>query len=302
MSSSRGASRPWQDTVVATLAATPGALGPDAGAPSWSRIGGNPMTSVWSLAIDAARFFVKVTGGPSHLMLTAEADALQAIAQTGAIRVPRVFAAGQTESAAFLVVEWLEIVDGGRDAALGRALAGLHAATAPRFGWHRDNTIGATPQANAWDDDWTAFFRDRRLVPQLKLAERNGYRGALQRAGAKLLERVPRLLQGHRPAASLLHGDLWAGNAGRLGDGTPVVYDPAAYYGDREADLAMTELFGGFGPAFYAAYGEAMPLPPGHETRRTLYNLYHVLNHLNLFGTAYLARAESMVAELLAVR
>jgi protein-ribulosamine 3-kinase len=178
----------------------------------------------------------------------------------------------------------------------------MHATTSSRFGWHRDNTIGATLQANAWDDDWAAFFRDRRLRPQLELAERNGYGGTLRRDGAALLERIPHLLGGHRPAASLLHGDLWAGNAGRLRDGTPVIYDPAAYYGDREADLAMTELFGGFGSAFYATYNEAMPLPDSYEKRRTLYNLYHVLNHLNLFGTSYLGRAEAMIAELLAYR
>ncbi len=207
-----------------------------------------------------------------------------------------------SEGAEFLALEWLEIVDGGRDASLGRALARMHAATAPRFGWHRDNTIGMTPQVNGWSDDWAGFFRDRRLRPQLELAERNGYRGALGRDGVELLERVPRLLEDHRPAASLLHGDLWAGNAGRLRDGSPVVYDPATYYGDREADLAMTELFGGFGPAFHAAYAEAMPIPEGYPTRRTLYNLYHVLNHLNLFGAAYLARAEAMIAELLAYR
>lgn len=171
---------------------------------------------------------------------------LRAIAQTGAIRVPQVFASGAAEGAAFLALEWLDIIDGGRDASLGRALAGMHATTSSRFGWHRDNTIGATPQANAWSDDWAAFFRDRRLRPQLELAERNGHRGTLRRDDPKLLD--------------------------------------------------------GFGSAFYATYTTAMPLPAGHEIRRTLYNLYHVLNHLNLFGSAYLSRAEIMVAQLLAVR
>jgi protein-ribulosamine 3-kinase len=292
----------WQETLVATLNATPGAVDANAGSPAWSRIGGNPPTSLWSLSLGSARFFVKLSGDANHFGLAAEAEALGAIAQTGAIRVPQVFAIGRHEGAEFLALEWLEIVDGGRDASLGRALARMHAATAPRFGWHRDNTIGMAPQVNGWSDDWAVFFRDRRLRPQLELAERNGYRGALGRDGVELLERVPRLLEDHRPAASLLHGDLWAGNAGRLRDGSPVVYDPATYFGDREADLAMTELFGGFGPSFHAAYAEAMPMPEGYPTRRTLYNLYHVLNHLNLFGTAYLGRAEAMIAELLAYR
>lgn len=302
MSRRDGADQRWQDGLVATLNAAPAAVDTDSGSPVWSRIGGNAVTSVWSLAFGSARFFVKVTDHATHFMLTAEADALLAIAQTGAIRVPRVIASGEAESVAFLVLEWLDIVDDGRDGSLGRALARLHGATSSRFGWHRDNTIGATPQANAWSDDWAAFFRDRRLRPQLELAERNGYRGILRRDGAALLERIPQLLDDHRPTASLLHGDLWAGNAGRMQDRTPVIYDPATYYGDRETDLAMTELFGGFGSTFYAAYAEALPLPAGYATRRTLYNLYHVLNHLNLFGDAYRPRAETMLAELLAVR
>jgi fructosamine-3-kinase len=137
-------------------------------------------------------------------------------------------------------------------------------------------------------------------VPQLALAARNGYGGKLQRAGEKLAGVIPALLEGPKPAPSLLHGDLWAGNAAVLEDGSPVLFDPAAYYGDREADLAMTELFGGFQPEFYAQYTEAAPLRPGYGTRRTLYNLYHVLNHLNLFGDAYRPQAEAMIGELLA--
>ena len=171
---------------------------------------------------------------------------------------------------------------------------------APRFGWPRDNTIGTTPQVNAWGDDWAEFFRDRRIAPQLALAARNGHGGALQRDGERLLAAIPALLAGHAPAPSLLHGDLWSGNAACLATGEPVIFDPAVYYGDREADLAMTELFGGFGADFYAAYRDAWPLPDGYERRRTLYNLYHVLNHLNLFGGGYGAQAETMIARLLA--
>ncbi|MDH4181485.1 MAG: fructosamine kinase family protein [Betaproteobacteria bacterium] len=291
----------WQDALVATLRATPGACGGEAGVPAWSRIGGNALSSVWSLAIGASRCFVKVADNANGDVLAAEVDALRAIAQTHSVRVPQVVAGGQAQGVAFLVLEWLNIVEGGRDAALGRALALLHAHTAPRFGWHRDNTIGTTPQRNDWHDEWAAFFRDMRLAPQFELAGRNGHGGRLAKAGERLLAKVDALLRDHAPAASLLHGDLWAGNAGRLADGTPVVFDPSTYHGDREADLAMTELFGGFAPEFYAAYAEAAPLPPGHETRRTLYNLYHVLNHLNLFGAAYLERAEGMTAELTAV-
>jgi protein-ribulosamine 3-kinase len=290
----------WQEPLLATLRATAGIALSASRKPAWTRIGGSALSSVWSLSVPPARFFVKVANQAHADMLTAEVEALAAIAQTGAVRVPAVYATGEAEQAVFLVLEWLDIVDGGRGAALGAALARLHQTTSSRFGWHRDNRIGTTPQANAWSDGWAEFFRDRRLAPQLALAARNGFGGALQQQGQRLLLAVPSLLDGHRPRPSLLHGDLWAGNAGRLEDATPVVFDPASYFGDREADLAMTELFGGFTRAFYDAYGEAAPLPPGHPVRQTLYNLYHVLNHLNLFGASYLARAEAMIAELLA--
>lgn len=290
----------WQDLLLATLRATPGVALSSARRPAWTRIGGNALSSVWSLVLPPARFFVKVATQAHADVLAAEAEALAAIRETATLRVPSVYARGEAQGAAFLVLEWLDIVDGGRGAALGTALAALHETTAPRFGWHRDNTIGTTPQANAWSDDWAEFFRDRRLAPQLALAAQNGFGGALQRGGQRLLLAVPELLNGHRPKPSLLHGDLWAGNAGRLEDATPVVFDPASYFGDREADVAMSELFGGFSGAFYSAYDEAAPLPPGYPVRRTLYNLYHVLNHLNLFGASYLGRAEAMIAELLA--
>ena len=292
--------QPWQDALAATLDATPGAPAGHARRAAWTRIGGNALSSVWSLSMPPSRFFVKIAGPANADMLAAEAEGLRAIAATDAVRVPIVYASGSAEGVVFLALEWLDIVDGGRGAALGAALAKLHASTAPRFGWHRDNAIGTTPQANGWSDDWAAFFRDRRLAPQLALAASNGHGATLQQAGERLLDRVPELLRGHAPKASLLHGDLWAGNAARLEDATPVVFDPAAYYGDREADLAMTELFGGFNAAFYDAYAEAAPLPAGYPRRRTLYNLYHVLNHLNLFGATYLARAEAMIDELLA--
>jgi fructosamine-3-kinase len=201
-----------------------------------------------------------------------------------------------------LALEWLDLhaLDARAGAALGAALAGLHRAPAgERFGWHVDNYIGATPQPNAWCASWPEFFRERRLRPQLELAAEQGYGGALQREGERLLARVESLLDGHAPAPSLLHGDLWGGNAAALADGTPVIFDPAVYVGDREADLAMTELFGGFPASFHAAYREAWPLADGHALRRELYNLYHLLNHLNLFGTGYLHRCERVLAGLL---
>ena len=161
-------------------------------------------------------------------------------------------------------------------------LAKLHRTTGPRFGWHRDNWIGATPQKNDWRDDWATFFHECRVQPQLALARKNGFSIPFSKRN---------FLEGHNPLPSLLHGDLWSGNAGFIDEG-PVIFDPAVYYGDREADLAMTELFGGFPARFYDAYNEAFPLPAGYETRKHFYNLYHLLNHLNIFGAGYLAQVQ----------
>jgi protein-ribulosamine 3-kinase len=255
----------------------------------------------WPRPGDAGPMFVKVGARASQDAFTAEADGLRQLHAARVLRVPRVLASGVADTAAFLALEWIE---GGRpDAAcerrLGEGLAALHTITAPRFGWRRDNTIGRTPQANEWSADWTEFFRDRRLRPQLALAERGRFPRRLIERGARLLEALPALLQGHRPRASLLHGDLWGGNWLASSNGEPVLFDPAVYYGDRETDLAMTRLFGGFGAAFYRAYESAAPLPAGATLRADLYNLYHVLNHANLFGGGYAAQAQSSIDRLL---
>jgi protein-ribulosamine 3-kinase len=235
--------------------------------------------------------------------LEAEADGLDRLARAGAIRVPRVLGQGASDHEAWLELEWFDLhsADAASDARMGAALARLHAVTAPAFGLERDNAIGASPQANAQTHDWIAFWRGVRLGFQLQLAERNGYRGRLQDRGQRLLEALPAFFAGHVPTPSLLHGDLWGGNRAMLADGTPVVFDPGVYYGDREADIAMTRLFGGFGPRFYASYEQAWPMDAGADERFDLYNLYHVLNHLNLFGDGYHARAEAMIDSLLAV-
>jgi fructosamine-3-kinase len=250
----------------------------------------------------SAPVFLKRLPVAEHWRLDAEADGLARLAQAGAIRVPRVLGRGATATEAFLEIEWLELrpADGASDARMGQALARLHATTGAAYGLERDNAIGATPQPNAQADDWVAFWRERRLGFQLDLAETHGYGGRLQDRGRRLLDAFPAFFVDYRPQPSLLHGDLWSGNRAMLADGTPVVYDPAVYYGDREADMAMTHLFGGFGPRFYAAYDAAWPPDEGRAARRDLYNLYHVLNHLNLFGGGYRAQAESMIDRLLA--
>lgn len=249
--------------------------------------GGSVLECHW-VSIGGVEHFLKTGAAKYADALAAEADGLEALRAAGA-RAPQAFAHGVAAGKAYLLIEHLEIEPTGDYAALGAMLAALHRSSGPRFGWHRGNYIGATPQANDWRDDWAVFWKECRLGPQLDLARRNGFD----------LGQVPpleRLLRDHRPVPSLLHGDLWRGNAG-FKAGQPIIYDPAVYYGDRECDLAMTELFGGFPGEFYAAYNKAFPLPAEYEARKSLYNLYHLLNHLNIFGGSYLGQVKGALAE-----
>jgi len=263
-------------------------------------VGGGDINQaeMW-LGRDGRRFFVKLNRAECLAMFEAEAEGLDEILDAGAIRAPRPVCSGVDGGRAFLVLEFLALDSHGDGADLGRRLAAMHRHTQTRFGWHRDNTIGATPQVNDRLDDWIEFLRTRRLGHQLELARRNGASSRLIDRGERLLAGLDAFFPGHAPAPSLLHGDLWGGNYG-FANGEPVLFDPAVYYGDREADLAMTELFGGFSAHFHAAYREAWPLDAGYDTRKTLYNLYHVLNHYNLFGGGYAGQADRMIASLLA--
>jgi len=252
------------------------------------------------MATDGQRsFFVKLNAASRLPMFEAEAAGLDDMRAAGAIRVPEPVCTGASGGNAWFVMEYIHM--GGRSNArlAGEQLALMHRKEANRFGWRMDNTIGSTPQPNGRMQDWAAFWRDRRLGFQLQLAARNGHRGALQAKGERLLGCLEQLLD-HDPVPSLLHGDLWGGNIGYDDKGNPVIFDPAVYYGDREADLAMTELFGGFGTGFYEAYDAVWPIDSGYAVRKTLYNLYHVLNHLNLFGGGYASQAQGMMERLLA--
>lgn len=249
----------------------------------------------------AQRFFVKTNPRMPADMFAAEAEGLLEITKTGLVKVPEPLCWGATDGTAYLVLEYVEFGGEGEHASVvfGEQLAHLHRVTAPRFGWHRDNTIGSTPQRNTCEDRWVEFWSEHRLGFQLQLALRNGHCGALIAKLEHVLEKIPMLLAGHAPPAALLHGDLWGGNFAADTHGRPVIFDPAVYYGDRETDVAMTELFGGFGPGFYHAYKSAYPLTAGYDVRKTLYNLYHVLNHANLFGGGYATQAERMADKLL---
>ncbi len=257
------------------------------GIESAARAAGGCIHECYRVTIQGAACFLKTNDPLRADALAAEAEGLEALRAAG-MPAPEPRAHGIAGGRAYLLMEYLDLGAPADFPAMGRMLAAAHRSPGPRFGWHRDNYIGTTPQRNAWADDWSEFWMERRLRPQIELAKKNGF--SLSIPSLDLLEE-------HRPQPSLLHGDLWSGNAGFTAKG-PVVFDPAVYYGDRETDLAMTELFGGFPREFYRAYEQVFPLDAGYARRKPLYNLYHLLNHLNLFGGGYLAQVESALSLL----
>ena len=267
-------------------------------------MGGGSINSAYRVQGRSGRLFVKVNRAERLAMFEAEAAGLAALRDARVVAVPEVEALGATAQHAYLALGWIELVSGGAgaEARLGRELAELHAVGGATFGWFRDNTIGATPQPNVEHEDWVCFWREQRLGYQSKLAVANGLPAELASGLERLSENLESWFGDYRPEPSLLHGDLWGGNWGSTADGTPYLFDPAVYFGDREADLAMTRLFGGFGAPFYAAYEEHWPLAEGAAERVTLYNLYHLLNHFNLFGSAYLPGIAASLERLGALR
>ncbi len=268
----------------------------------WRPVAGGSINGAYEFALDGHRYFVKCNKADRLDMFEAEAEGLRELGLKGSLRVPGVYAVGHNESHAWMILEWID--KGEADEAVsvrfGEQLARMHAVTANAFGWHRDNTIGVTPQPNDWTVSWTEFWSRRRLGFQIELSRENGLGSPLYERGMELLEVLPLLLHGHDPVPSLLHGDLWGGNWFADRAGRPVIFDPAVYYGDREADLAMTELFGGFSRAFYQAYAHVWPLDEGYAVRKQVYNLYHILNHANLFGGGYVDQARRMMERLVA--
>ncbi len=263
-------------------------------------VAGGSINQSYSISDGEQRYFVKLNRADREGMFAAEAAGLKEIQASQSILAPKVICLGQSDRHAYLVLEHISFAQHGNQCQLGHDLATMHRCTRESYGWADNNTIGLTLQSNQQESSWLQFWLKQRLQPQLKLAAHNGFNGKLQKQGEQLCLLLPILLADHQPVASLLHGDLWSGNYGFDETGRSVIFDPAVYFGDRETDLAMTELFGGFSPQFYAAYHESFALDDGYAVRKTLYNLYHILNHLNLFGESYLNQAENMISQLLA--
>jgi len=284
------------NTIAADIAA---ATGTQAELRQRGSVGGGCINQAQRIDYGDTCYFVKLNTASKVDMFAAEFEGLQALRQCDALHIPEPVCYGADGSSAYIVMENLALGGHGDTAALGKGLAALHRITQSQFGWHRDNTIGSTPQVNTPSDDWISFYRDQRLQFQFDLAGRHGAGSRLLSQGERLMDGCYVLFDNYAPGPSLLHGDLWSGNYAYTSEGEPTIFDPAVYYGDREADLAMTELFGGFGRDFYAAYNAVWPIDPGYKVRKTLYNLYHILNHFNLFGGGYASQAQGMVDSLL---
>jgi len=266
-----------------------------------SSISGGSINTAYKLQANGHCYFIKVNQPNLVAMFEAEAQGLEEMRALNCVRIPEVICFGQADGHSYLVLEYIELgsLRGNAAKLLGQQLAQLHHHPQAYFGWAINNTIGSTPQHNNREHDWSTFWHQHRLGAQLKFAAQNGFNGRLQDKGQQLLDKLYVFFAGYTPTPALLHGDLWSGNAGSDSQGSPVIFDPACYYGDREADIAMTELFGGFGSDFFSAYQAEYPLDSGYQTRKILYNLYHIINHLNLFGGGYLGQAESMIEQLL---
>ena len=267
-----------------------------------TRVGGGDINTAFQIKTAQVNWFIKLNQVSLEPMFTAEAAGLAEIDSLRQVRVPKVILSGTHENQAYLLLEFIELspLRGKSAAKFGEQLAQLHRIPQAFFGWSIDNTIGSTPQLNQRHADWPTFWQQQRLGKQLEFAEKNGFKGELQQKDQNLLKLIPAFFATYKPQPSLLHGDLWGGNAACDPSGNPVMFDPACYYGDRETDIAMTELFGGFGREFYDAYQATYPLDGGYKTRKSLYNLYHILNHLNLFGSGYLSQAHHLIDNLLA--
>ncbi len=269
-------------------------------------VAGGDIHQAYQLNTSSGNLFLKLNQAASLPLFETEAHNLNAIADSNTILCPKVLGFGLYHDHAWLVMQHLKLSSQGDDYQRGRDLALMHQQTNPLannntqpFGWFEDNYIGHTLQQNRWHSDWISFYAEQRLRPQLELAQLRGASRSLYDSGMQLIDKLPFWFQSYQPEASLLHGDLWGGNSAFTDMGDAVIYDPASYYGDRETDLAMSELFGGFSSHFYDGYNAAFPLDAGYSKRKPLYNLYHILNHFNLFGGHYQQQAERIIQQLL---
>ena len=265
-----------------------------------SSVGGGCIADSRKIELNSGKvFFLKQLSFANPRIFEAEALGLGLLSKSGVVNVPKVI----EKSDDFLLLEWIEVGEKNKDSSmekLGRQFAKLHSFHGQKFGLHKDNYLGNSPQSNSptikGSKNWAIFFTENRIQFQLDLLKKNKYSTSeLLKLLVNFIEKIPNIIAGTEEDPSLLHGDLWSGNYLIDISGNPWLIDPAVYYGHREADLAMTSLFGGFSKTFYSAYESEFPLLPGYSEREPIYQLYHLLNHLNLFGTAYYGQVISIL-------
>ncbi len=262
-------------------------------------LSGGCISDAYRISLDSGEsFFLKLNHDSASDMFVKEAHGLSELQKADCIKIPEVILYDNS----FLLTEFIAAGIRTRSffSDFGRRFAELHKYKGKSFGFFEDNYIGSNPQMNVpagkQADDWPSFFFEKRLLFQFKLAEENGFATKELRDGIKGIEkRIDKILDGSDEPPCLLHGDLWSGNFMSDSAGEPCIIDPAVYYGHREADLAMTKLFGGFDRDFYIAYNETFPLKENYGYRENIYKLYHVLNHLNLFGIGYYSQAMALI-------
>ncbi len=265
-----------------------------------TRVSGGDINENYQISDGEQRYFVKVNSPEKIEMFECEKENLAKLRSTNTVQVPEFITLGKTKEAAFLILNYLPtkpLYQCPSSRIFGEQLANLHLQHEQlEYGFDSDNYIGTTVQPNRWHKKWAQFFTEQRIGWQLELLAEKGI--SVAEDNEAVLDSVYFGLKNHNPQPSLLHGDLWSGNAAN-GPFGPLCYDPACYYGDRECDIAMSELFGGFDNAFYQGYQSVYPLNERYQQRKSIYNLYHVLNHCNLFGGHYIGQAEQLIDDLL---
>ena len=257
-------------------------------------LSGGDINKAYCLSNKQDRYFVKINKSTLESMFSAECIGLNALVASKTFKIPKVIAKGVFEDKSYLVLEFIEMIATGNTFEFAKALANLHLKTHASFGFESDNFIGLNIQENNWCENWGEFFINYRLKPQLKKIESSHSLGQTKR----LLVSISEFLNQHQPKPSLVHGDLWQGNVSYLRNGLPVIYDPACYYADHEVDLAMLELFGSPGNNFFEHYHKYYPIHSGYSIRKEIYNLYHILNHANMFGGGYVQQSKSMLENI----
>ncbi|OUS31901.1 hypothetical protein A9Q99_02065 [Gammaproteobacteria bacterium 45_16_T64] len=266
------------------------------------RSGEGGISETWELyGVNTPSLFIKIGRQGFEQMYASECVCLEELQRAKKFRVPKPMLCGVIEGqCAFLAMEFIQLTSLRRssEVALGEALAEMHSIESDRFGFAEDNYIGRSMQPNGWSLNWWSFFAENRLQHQLSMAINSGLRSDLVEPIQLVIQKAPVYFVTHKPKPTLLHGDLWSGNVSADSQGRPVIYDPAVYYGDAETDVAMSQMFGALGQAVYDAYYANIDAQDGIALRRPVYDLYHWLNHFNLFGISYLGQVERVIKQL----